>query len=253
MFLEPGRQNTPTPTELAAERQQLETEVARRDVAAGGGAPVEVDPATPSVPGAQLASGEVNEIPYATSFPAVQVAVAGIDQPASAPVTDADEPSEGASGTDPHAVADTRADTTEDEPATAGAPSAGRDSGTGTSSGSTQGNSDSQTTADSSDAGTSAAEDGSGDDSGQPVEAGSGETVYHVYAGSYGSRSDADRYKEQLATFGFQATLIVVGDEPGADYLLRIATLEDYAAAGALRRKLVDSGFESAFATRPRR
>jgi cell division protein FtsN len=238
LVLEPNRA-VQTPAQLAEERQELETAEAREEIASEGSIAPLADPGSQTGTGPQVASGNVDDVPYSTSFPAMQVAVGTSDTPASA---EPDEVPGGAGegdNVDPHAIADDSASTTAPDdsestppPSTPPASSPAEpviEPDTSTS--------------------TTPAPEASSDDD-EELEVPSGATVYHIYAGSYNSRSDADRYKEQLATLGFQASVVVIESESRADYLLRITTLEDYAAAGALKAKLVDSGFGSAFVTR---
>ncbi len=238
LVLEPNRA-VQTPAQLAAERQQLTLAEAREEISSEGDIAALAEPGSHTEAGPQVASGNVDDVPYSPSFPAMQVAVGTSDTPASA------EPDEVPGGdaedenVDPHAIADDSASTTAPDdsestppPSTPPASSPAEpviEPDTGTS--------------------TTPAPEASSDDD-QELEQPSGATVYNVYAGSYNSRSDADRYKEQLATLGFQANVVVIESESRSDYLLRITTLEDYAAAGALKGKLVDSGFGSAFVTR---
>lgn len=238
LFLEPTRA-VQTPAQLAEERQQLETAEALEEIASEGSIAPLADPGAQAEAGLQIASGDVDDVPYSTSFPAMQVAVATSDTPASAELDEALDGTGESDSADPHAVDDDSASTAAQDDS---------ESATPASTPPASSPSEPATTPDTSTPATSTPE-ASGDDVQEP-EVPSGTTVYHIYAGSYNSRSEADRYKEQLATLGFQASVVVIESESRSDYLLRITTLEDYSAAGALKGKLVDSGFGSAFVTR---
>lgn len=77
---------------------------------------------------------------------------------------------------------------------------------------------------------------------------GAGGLVFKVYAGSFSSREDAEKVKDDLLALGFKGSIV----DLEIDYLVHVATLDSFDAAEAMKGKLVASGFSSAFATRKR-
>jgi len=74
----------------------------------------------------------------------------------------------------------------------------------------------------------------------------SGGYTYRVYAGTKQSREAAEKLKNEVAATGVSATIV----QNGGDFLLLVGTLEDFESARALKDKLVSSGFSGAFTTR---
>lgn len=70
-------------------------------------------------------------------------------------------------------------------------------------------------------------------------------TMYRVYAGSSSSKEQAESIKHELGTLGLSGSLI----KSGPDYLVLIATVDEYSKAQALTSELQGKGF-GAFSTR---
>jgi len=248
-ILQPKRQPPASTEQLADERQQLETQSILSD------AEKTAAPAAEDIQGGSSSKDKVNleleDIEYDPSFPDVHVGVVGSDAPAAIPVDMQVEQS------DTDEISSAQPDDTDTDP-----PSEPQE----TSPAETEGSSSNQSSSGNSEvvvpppAETSNGNNGSSEQTEVPTEEssdaeadepsiGSGEYVYKVYAGSFPSLEDAEAAQRDLQAIGYQSQ--VIGS--GLDYLVKVRTFSDYEQASAIKQKLVESGFGTAFATRSRK
>jgi len=251
----PNRQAAPKVQELADERQELATQNALAS-AVGQNEGVS-DNDTQQPPGGEVVAN-LSDIPYDPSFPAVHVGVEGSntsmalsgdqgEEAAEAESGGEDAADAGANSTPPSqqeqsesferpSESESTAQKPEDKPASGNTGEKPKETKP-TDSGSDQAAKPPAPPQDSAENTNKGTED-----------SGSGNVVYSVYAGTYKTREDAEKVKGDLQALGFQGTIV----DMEIEFHVRVATLDDYARAEAIRQKLIDSGFPTAFATRRR-
>lgn len=256
--LQPVRQPVPKPKQLAAEREQLATENALASApeqgAEEGGQPDESH-------GKEL-TADLADIPYDPSFPDVNVGVVG---------SDTNVALGGESGDEDQGAASEENGGSEAEGNTSPTPPSSRehndsfqedkDAGAKSDSGSEKEKPAKPAAEKNEEKPADATKESKTEDkpaaksdekATQPPpaeEPASGGTIYYVYAGAYATQEAAEVAKKDLQALGFQGQIITVG----AEYDVRVASLDDYNRASAIRQKLINSGFSKAFATRKRR
>jgi len=229
-WIKPKRITAAHPADQAEQREELDAELRIAD-AQSNQTPVDTnaDQQRSSTP----ASTELSEVDYSPSLPAIKVSIEGSNQPAtSRPVQeeqpDDSEPEESAAGNTPTPPAE------QEQPATFTPPA--------------EGNANNSSSGDDKPDEVKPEEDKSEPEPEKPATRPAGSLVFHVYAGACSSKDEAEKMKSNLGALGFQATVIA----NNVDFLVRVASLEDYDSANALVSKLSESGFGNAFATRSR-
>lgn len=245
-WLQPRRQPAPAPEQLADERQELETQSA---LSSAAGQRTDSAQAGQQAAGSQLVGVDLGDIPYDPSFPLVQVGIEGSDtsvalegaeqseEPAAQPGEDSKPPE---AAKPPEAVtppSDRQQQDTFDRPGSASAGNSGSNSNQ--NSGSGQESAEDKQPAPPKDEKAPVADESSES---------SGSNVFHVYAGTYATREEAEAAKSDLQALGFQSQIIDVNIE----FHVKVASMDDFDRARAIKEKLVDSGFTQAFATRSR-
>jgi hypothetical protein len=249
--LQPVRQPVPEAKELADERQQLATQNALSQVPSQQ--PEKTQPAGGGKEGQQIVA-DLGNIPYDPSFPGVHVGVEGSNTSVALEGAEAEQDE-----------ADSNSGAVDQQDQSAPTPPSGREQSDSLDRASQQAAANSTTNTGNSGTGTQQKNDQDSEDASKTKppanaedkepeskpaveEPGTGEMVFHVYAGTYATRDAAETAKKDLQALGFQGNIITVGSE----FHVRVASLDDFERASAIRQKLIDSGFTKAFATRER-
>lgn len=248
--LQPVREPAPAPQQLADERQQLATENA---LASTSGQRQSDAAAASRDAGAEPLVADLGDIPYDPSFPGVHVGVEGSDTSVAL---------EGETEGDEEASAEAESGSEAETGESAGPPSGREQSDSfdrpsdAAPSSNSDGEKQQKNDKPAGEAGTSKPETKPPAESAEEEQqatppadtGGSGKTIFHVYAGSYATREEAESIKNDLQALGFQGQII----DAEIEFHVRVASMEDFEYAKAIRQKLIDSGFPKAFATRNR-